>query len=71
MRQGSFFPPVRAPFRPFPALWAAFSDEPEIIAILDAPPGFAFLDDAGRTLAIRGKDAARAFIRPDNPAAGS
>lgn len=64
MRQGSFFPAVRTPFRPFPALWAAFADEPEIIKLLDNPGSFAFLDDAGRTLAMRGKDAARAFISP-------
>lgn len=54
----------RTPFRPFPALWAAFADEPAIIAILDNPPSFAFLDDAGRALAMRGKDAARQFINP-------
>lgn len=58
------FKAVRSPFRPFPALWAAFADEPEIIKTLDHPPGFAFLDDAARILAIRGKDAARAMISP-------
>lgn len=57
-------PPVLTPFRPFPKLWEAFADEPEIIAILDKAPSFASLDDAGRALATRGKDAARQMILP-------
>lgn len=65
MRQGSFFPPIRTPFRPFPALWEAFADDPAILAKLDNPGSFAFLDDAARTLARRGKDAARVFILPE------
>lgn len=62
---GPLFNQFSTPFRPFPALWAAFSDEPEIIAALDGAPSFAFLDDAGRTLAVWGKERARAFIRPE------
>lgn len=65
MRQSSLFPPVRTPFRPFPRLWEAFADEPDIIEILDHPPGgFSFLNEASRTFAMRGKDPAREFIKP-------
>lgn len=60
----------RAPFRPFPALWAAFQDEPDVIAALDRAGSFGFLDDAGRTLATRGKDVARRFIMPEEMANG-
>lgn len=52
----------RTPFRPFPALWAAFSDEPTMVKVLDEAPTFAFLDDAARALATRGKEAARQII---------
>lgn len=66
MRQGSFFAPTRQPFRPFPALWEAFAGEPAVIEALDRPRGgFAFLDDASRVFATRGKDAARQFILPE------
>lgn len=60
--------PVRKPFRPFPKLWEAFADEPEIIAQLDKARSFDFLFDASRIFAMRGKDAARKLISP--PAEG-
>lgn len=62
--QMTALPRYRTPFRPFPALWAAFADEPAIIKLLDEAASFAFLDDAGRTLAMRGKAAAREIIDP-------
>ncbi len=65
MKNHPLFNQFREPFRPFPRLWAAFQDEPEIIALLDKAPSFGFLDDAGRALAVQGKDAARKFIRPE------
>lgn len=60
----AFTPAVRAPFRPYPALWAAFDKEPEIITALDDPHSFDWLTEASRTLAVRGMDAARDFIQP-------
>lgn len=61
-RRHAYLPAPRTPFRPFPQLWAAFQDEPEIIALLDKAPNFAVLDDIGRILATRGKEEARKAI---------
>lgn len=61
--QPSLFP--RAPFRPFPALWAAFQDDPEVMARLDSPGAFEVLDDAARALVTmpnEGKTVARRII---------
>jgi hypothetical protein len=63
----------KQPFRPYPKLWAAFADEPEMIIILDnRHPDF--LQDFDRltfyskTLAMHGKEAARTEImRPRGP----
>lgn len=63
-RKRPMLPPVRTPFRPFPALWAAFSQDAAVMAALDKAPSFGFLDDAARALATRGMDAAHQMICP-------
>lgn len=52
------------PFRPYPRLWSAFADEPEIIQLLDSATAFDWLTEASKRLAARGKDEARKFIHP-------
>lgn len=60
-------PPARKPFRPFPKLWDAFADDPEMLRILDGKASrvgisFETLDGAARMLATKGTDAARDFL---------
>jgi hypothetical protein len=66
-------PPTKrpeGPFRPYPKLWEAFADEPEMIIILDNRhpdhlQSFESLTQYSKTLAVRGKEAAREeILRP-------
>lgn len=54
----------RPPFRPFPKLWEAFVDEPDLLDPQKNLLTFAQLFDASRALATRGKDAARTILDP-------
>jgi hypothetical protein len=58
----------RKPFRPYPKLWEAFADDPEVLARLDDPNAFDFLTEASKRLTMRGKDVARKFIVPEESA---
>lgn len=60
--------PVLQPFRPYPKLWEAFTDEPEVIEALDHST-FEVMTEASKRLAVRGKDAARTYILPKDAAA--
>ena len=55
-------PPARKPFRPFPKLWAAFENEPEVYRKLSGGLPFDQIDSAAKALAIRGRDDARKII---------
>jgi len=55
-------PRTKEPFRPFPKLWEAFADEPDLLDPQKNYLTFDRLFDASKALATRGKDAARTIL---------
>ena len=66
-RVKAWAPPAREPFRPFPALWAAFRGDAEALARLDSGLVFEALEETHKRFIASGHHAARGYLMNQYP----